>query len=94
MRPYIARVCGFARGEAKCKTKNECNNFIWGIMHESGIQYLTCCTLETTFLLATLILPEVKICASTRTCMHAYRNMNYAPIYPTLIDQSNELAMM
>ena len=25
MRPYIARVCGFARGEAECKTTNECN---------------------------------------------------------------------
>ena len=27
MRPYIARVCGFARGEAECKTTFECN--IW-----------------------------------------------------------------
>ena len=25
MRPYIARVCGFARGETECKTTNECN---------------------------------------------------------------------
>ena len=25
MRPYIARVCGFARGEAECKTTNKCN---------------------------------------------------------------------
>ena len=25
MCPYIARVCGFARGEAECKTTNECN---------------------------------------------------------------------
>ena len=27
MRPYIARICGFARGEAECKATNECN--IW-----------------------------------------------------------------
>ena len=25
MRPYIARVCGFARGETECKTTNEYN---------------------------------------------------------------------
>ena len=25
--------------------------------------------------------------------VHVYRNVNYAPIYPTLIDQSDELAM-
>ena len=30
----------------------------------------------------------------TRTCMHTYRNVNYAYIYPTLTDQSDELAMM
>ena len=31
----------------------------------------------------------------TRTCMHAYRNVNYAPIiYPTLIDQSDKLVIM
>ena len=35
MRPYIARVCGFARGEAECKITNECN--IRRIMHEYGI---------------------------------------------------------
>ena len=45
--PYIALVCGFARGEAECKTTNECN--IRRIMHKYGIQYLTCCTLETSF---------------------------------------------
>ena len=63
------------------------------LMQECGIQYLTCCTLVTTFRLASIILPEVKVCASTRTCMHAYRNVNSAPIYPTLIDQSDELVM-
>ena len=35
MRPYIARVCGFARGEAECKTTNECN--IWA--HNARVWY-------------------------------------------------------
>ena len=34
-----------------------------------------------------LILLKVITWAYTRTCMHVYRNVNYAPIYPTLIDQ-------
>ena len=41
-------------------------------------------------------MPEVKTWSFTRACkncMHAYRNVNYAPIYPTLIDQSDELTM-
>ena len=35
MRPYIARVCGFARGEAECKTKIECN--VWA--HNARVWY-------------------------------------------------------
>ena len=70
MHPYIARACGFARGEAECKTTNPCN--IWGIMHEYGTQYLTCCTLETAFRKSLLILPEVITWAFTRACMHVH----------------------
>ena len=39
MRPYIARVCGFARGEAECKTTNEC--IIWA--HNARVWYLVAC---------------------------------------------------
>ena len=36
MRPYIARVCGFAQpGEAECKTTNECN--VWA--HSARVWY-------------------------------------------------------
>ena len=66
---YAPGVCGFARGEAGCN--------IW--VHNALVWYPnhTCCNLETTFRLATLILREVITWASTRTCILAYRKVNY-----------------
>ena len=86
MRPYnIAQVCGFARGEAECKTTNECNIWAHNARVWHPISDLLHLRNDVLIGYARLILPEVKICASTRTCLLAYRNVNYAPIYPTLI---------
>ena len=58
--------------------------------HNARVWYPICdlLHLRNDVLIGYAYIAHVKICASTRTCIQAYRNMViYAPIYPTLVDQ-------
>ena len=94
MPPYIAQVCGFARGEAECKTTNECNTRGYNARVWYPISDLL--HLRNDVLIGyayIIIVRSEKLCFYENLYMLAYRNVNYAPIYPTIIDQSDELVM-
>ena len=94
MRPYIARVCGFAQGKAEFKTTNECNIRAHNARVWYPIQTLPdLLHLRNDVLIGYAYIAQSENLGFTRTCIHAYRNVNYAPIYPILIDQSDELVM-